>query len=338
MPLCFGGGRYSLLCEGGAAGLVLGVMAFAAAAVAADDGLTPGEGGVHGEEAFEGEDGQLEQVEGQPGDEASEGEGDEDADELIVLAGVFVAYEDAEVIEVGLEQYVEDVKAVADASEPAERSEGEEGAGQTVAQNEWNGRCGGDTDGGQAEPELGRSGEIERAIRNAGEEEDEDSGEEGRTSIFADNSVAAGLAASRADAASHGEGDGGSEGQGSGVGEEEVVVEMVDAGPVEGGERVDGVEEYFGQAEDPEAEAKSVAAAVGEEQDERPDEIELLFNGQRPEVIERQGEGGLEGSRGEMGEVLQEEDEEGERLELREGGTMQAGVDCDTEDHGEVQG
>ena len=195
MPLCFGGGRYSLLRGRRAAGLAPGVMAFASATVGVDDGLTPGEGGVHGEETFEGEDGQLEQVEREPGDEAGEREGDEDSDELIVLSRGLVADEEAKVIKVGFEQNVEDVEAVADASEPAERSEGEEGAGQTVAQNEWNGCSGGDTDGRQAEPELDRSGEIERARKQTGVEEDEDSGEESRTSIFANDSVATGFPA-----------------------------------------------------------------------------------------------------------------------------------------------
>ena len=95
------------------------------------------------------------------------------------------------------------------------------------------------------------------------------------------------------------------------MGEEEIVVEVVNASSVEGGERVNRVKEYSGETEDPEAEAKSMAAAVGEEQDERPDEIELLFYGERPEVIERQGKRGLEGSCGEVREVLQEEKKEG---------------------------
>jgi hypothetical protein len=36
-----------------------------------------------------------------------------------------------------------------------------------------------------------------------------------------------------------------------------------------------------------------VAAAVREEHDERPDEVELLFNGEGPEVVEGRGDGVL---------------------------------------------
>ncbi len=57
---------------------------------------------------------------------------------------------------------------------------------------------------------------------------------------------------------------------------------------------------------------------VREKQDQRPDEIELLFNGEGPEVIERQRGGCAEGVAGEVREVLQEEDEDQQRLELRE--------------------
>ena len=79
---CFGCGarRY---CEGGS---VPGSMALGSVVMGVDDGLPPGEGGVHGEQAFEGEDGHLEEVEGEPGDDAGEGEGDDDADQLVVLA------------------------------------------------------------------------------------------------------------------------------------------------------------------------------------------------------------------------------------------------------------
>ena len=61
-------------------------MAPGSVAMGIDDELPPGEGGVHGEEAFEGEEGHLEEVEGEPGDDAGEGEGYDDADQLVVLA------------------------------------------------------------------------------------------------------------------------------------------------------------------------------------------------------------------------------------------------------------
>ena len=149
--------------------------------------------------------------------------------------------------------------------------------------------------------------------------------------------MAAGLAAGGADAAAHGEGDGGAEGQGSAVGEQKIVVEVMNAGAVERGERVDGEQEDLGDAKDPEAEAESVATTVGEEQDERPEEIELLFDGERPEVIERKGVGGLEGGGGEVGKILKEEDKDGQRPELGEGGTVSIGKDCCSEEHGEVE-
>jgi hypothetical protein len=66
---------------------------------------------------------------------------------------------------------------------------------------------------------------------------------------------------------------------------------------------------------------------MGDEQDQGPDEIELLFDGQGPEVIERQGRRILERAHGQIGKVLQEEDEDGQRLELREG--CAAGDGCD---------
>ena len=48
-------------------------------------------------------------------------------------------------------------------------------------------------------------------------------------------------------------------------------------------------------------------AAVGKEQDQRPDEVELLFNGEGPEVIERKRGGVLDGVGGQVREVLEEE-------------------------------
>ena len=67
------------------------------------------------------------------------------------------------------------------------------------------------------------------------------------------------------------------------------IVEMMRAGAVEGVEGVDGEQKEFGEGEEPEADAEGVTAAMREEQNQRPDEIELLFDGQGPEVIEGQG-------------------------------------------------
>src|ERR1700679_463164 len=93
----------------------------------------------------------------------------------------------------------------------------------------------------------------------------------------------------------------------------------MDAGAFEGGQGVDGEQEDLCDGEEPEAETQSVAAAVSEEQDQRPDEVELLFYGQGPEVVERQGRGALERDRGQMGEVLKKEEKDGQRPELAEG-------------------
>jgi len=80
-----------------------------------------------------------------------------------------------------------------------------------------------------------------------------------------------------------------------------------------------------------------VAAAVREEDDNRPDEVELLFNGERPEVIEGKGGGSLEGVAGEVGEVLQEEDEDQQRAELGEVGSGKDRGDCDGEQGEDVE-
>ena len=113
-----------------------------------DDGFSPGKGGAHRKETFEGEDGHFEEVEGEPGDEAGDAEGDDEADDLVILAGGGVADVGSEVVEDGFEEDMEDVKAIADASEPTEGCERKEGAGQAVAQDEGDRSGGRDADGG----------------------------------------------------------------------------------------------------------------------------------------------------------------------------------------------
>ena len=149
--------------------------------------------------------------------------------------------------------------------------------------------------------------------------------------------MAAGLAAGGRNSVTHGERDGGTKGKGSGVGEEEVVVDVMDAGALEGVKRVNGEQEELGDAEEPYAEAGGVAAAVGEVEDQRPDEVELLFDGQGPEVVEGQGGVVTEGIAGEVGEVLQEEDEDQQRLELREMGAGEQGGDGGGEQRQDVE-
>ena len=93
-------------------------------------------------------------MEGEPRDDAGDDKGGEGADDVIVVARGGVGDARAEIVEERLEQDMEDVEAVTDAAEPAERSEGKYGAGQTGAQNQRDGRRRGDADGGKAEPEL----------------------------------------------------------------------------------------------------------------------------------------------------------------------------------------
>ena len=127
---------------------------FAAGARSFVDGLAPGEGGVDGEEAFEREDGHLEEVEGEQGDDAGEDKGEEGTDDVVVVAGVGVGDLGTEVVVEGLEEDVVDVEAVTDAAEPAERGPGEDFAGKAGAENQRDGGGGGDAEGGEAEPEL----------------------------------------------------------------------------------------------------------------------------------------------------------------------------------------
>ena len=54
--------------------------------VCVDDGLSPRQRWIQWEEAFEGEDGHLEEVEGEPGDEAGDDEGGESPDDVVVVA------------------------------------------------------------------------------------------------------------------------------------------------------------------------------------------------------------------------------------------------------------
>jgi hypothetical protein len=113
---------------------------------------------------------------------------------------------------------------------------------------------------------------------------------------------------------------------------------MVGDGANEGRHGVDGKEEEDADAEEPEAKAKGVAAAVCEEQDDRPKEVELLFYRQRPEMVERQGRGGAERVAGEVREVLEENDEDQERAELGKVRTVEYGGDGYSEQGEEVEG
>ncbi len=281
------------------------------------DGLAPGERGIDGEEAFEREDGLFEEVEGEHGDDVGENKGEESADDVVIVAAGGVADLGAEAVVKRLEKDVVDVEAVADAAEPAERRPREDSAGKAGAENQGNSGSGGDAEAGKAEPELDWVDEIERSGGNAGPEIDDEAADEGVKGIFADEAVGAWLAACGVDAIAHGEGQSAAEGEGATLGKQEVVVQMVGAGTIEGEEGVDGNQEEFANSKKPDAEAKGVAAAVREEHDDGPEEIELLFDGQGPEMVERQRGGRrLEGVAGEVGEVLKEEDEDEQRPEL----------------------
>ena len=253
------------------------------------NGFAPGQGGVEGEESFQGEDGHLEEMEGEPRNEVGDDKGGEGADDVKVIARGGVGDARTEIVEERFEQDMEDVEAVTDAAQPAERSEGKYGAGQTSAQNQRDGCRRGDADGGKAEPELDGIGERERSGEIAGVEKEGETGEEGRLGKFADQPMGTGLAAGRSGAVAHGQRYGATEGEGSGLGNDEVIVEMMRAGAGEGWKGVDGEQKEFGEDEEPDADAKGVTAAMREEQNQRPDEIELLFDGQGPEVIEGQG-------------------------------------------------
>jgi hypothetical protein len=113
-----GSGMMMLSISQPASGLcVLGSRGFAAVGDVLGDGLSPGKRGVDGEEAFEREDGHLEEVEGKPGDDEGEDEGEDGSDEVVVVAGIGVGDGGAEVVVEGFEQDVVDVEAVADAAE-----------------------------------------------------------------------------------------------------------------------------------------------------------------------------------------------------------------------------
>ncbi len=255
------------------------------------DGLAPGERGVDGEEAFEREDGHLEEVEGERGDDVGDDKGDDGADDVVVVAGIGMADFGAEVVVEGLEEDVVDVEAVADATEPAERGPGKDFAGEAGAENQRDGGGGGDAEGGKAEPELDWGNEIERAGGGAGQEIDDEAADEGIQGEFANETVGTGLATCGAGAVAHGEGECAAKSDGASLGEEEVVIEMVGAGAGEGGKSVNGEEEELADGKEPDAQAKGVATTVCQEHDDRPDEVELLFDGEGPEVVEREGRG-----------------------------------------------
>ena len=145
------------------------------------------------------------------------------------------------------------------------------------------------------------------------------------------------LAAGGRVAAAHGEGDGGTESEGTAMREKKVIVEAMHPGSLEGSETVDEVEEDFGNTEDPEAEARGVATTMGDEENQWPQEIELLFDRDRPEMVKREGERRFESAGCQVGVVLKEEDEDGERFELSEGGAVGPGVDRGSGDGDEVE-
>jgi len=77
---------------------------------------------------------------------------------------------------------------------------------------------------------------------------------------------------------------------------------------------VDDETEAPAESEDAEAEAQRGATSVAEQQKEWPDEVELLFYREAPEVMEGKGWNG-EGHGGQAGEILQEEGVEVKRAE-----------------------
>jgi hypothetical protein len=113
---------------------------------------------------------------------------------------------------------------------------------------------------------------------------------------------------------------------------------VVGDGADEGSHGVNGEEEEHADAEKPEAEAKSVAAAMCEENDEGPEEIELLFHGEGPEMVEGEGRGGFERVAGEVRKILKEADKDEKWAELGETGSGGEGGDGDGEQGKGVEG
>jgi len=245
--------------------------------------------------ALQFEEGEFEELIGEPRDNESDEEGCEEADELVEGAAAGVGDVESDGVEDGLEQDVEDVEAVADASEETEWGEGAEAAGKSGAEDEGYGGGGGQGDSGETDSELSSRDEVERAGVPTGEQVDEDAAEEGRKCPALDEGPLG---------AAEGECECCTEGESSGVGEEKGVEEVVVDGVGEEWESVDGDAEELGDDEDPETEVQGAATRAGEQQQCRPEEVELLFYGERPEVIKRQGDPALLRETGEDGEVL----------------------------------
>ena len=107
------------------------------------------------------------------------------------------------------------------------------------------------------------------------------------------------------------------EGERSALGEKKRVEEMMLVRPGESGQTEDDEAEGGRDGEDPETEMDGAAAGTSQQQKRRPEQIELLLHGKRPEMIERQRRDIMDGRLREDGKVLQEEGEDHQWSKIR---------------------
>ncbi len=235
--------------------------------------------GAVGEEAFELEEVLLVEVVAEPCDEGAQGADDEGAGYDGERFGVGVGEEGrAEAVgEEGVDRVVEDVEAVAVLAEEAERLRAED-AGRAAGRDEGHSDEGGETDADEGGSEgllEGAVVEAEAAVGEGHEQYGDEAKEEDPGGDREDAVAVSGAEQKREDAAEEevvGAGEGGAHGE---VTVGEVRLEEDDEGA---------------DAEDTEAgeergsdERSEVAEA---EDDERPEEVELLFDLQAPEVAD----------------------------------------------------
>ena len=158
----------------------------------------------------------------------------------------------------------------------------------------------------------------------AGEDEDGEGGEGCGESVALDGGPAG---------AAVEDGEGAAEAELAGAGEEELpIVERVG----EGGPDEDAEEE--GPDEDGEAEAEGGLAGFLENEEEGPDEVELLFDGEAPEVKDLEGRGDGAGEIGEVGHVLEEEGEDADAAERGLEGSREGGSGEEDKEGEEIEG
>jgi hypothetical protein len=106
----------------------------------------------------------FEEVEGGPSDEGGDGEGYEEADELVFAAGGGVGKMLSERVVDGLQKYVEDVETVGDTAEPDQGIDGEDVLKEPGTKKDGNNGRAGEADGGEAKHELDGGVEVARKL------------------------------------------------------------------------------------------------------------------------------------------------------------------------------